>query len=223
MMNNTTKLTQRDLLDDRNILSAVMEQQEKRKPRKFVPSTPLNPIISPNINQKNSTNLLELPDYYINSAVIDSAFTEEFRVPYAEGSRVPSHQQVRINEQNKNIGLILNKQYKPQKIVPEEELGTYAGLDEIITTPMEIKPMRPKIIKSEPEPVFMKPQKISNARVHSTEPTDIKKEFMEFREKIKEQDTAREQTIKRTYKYPLKQIKKVDTLLEHLSQIIENE
>lgn len=218
-MNNTTKLTPRDLLDDRNILSVVMEQQEKRKSRKFVPSTPLNPVIFPTPKQIKSNTLLDLPEYYINSAVIDSAFTEVNKNPYDNGVRVPSHQQVRINEQNKNIGLILNKQYKPQKIVATDELGSYSNLDDIITTPMEITPLRPKVIK--PEPIPVRPERVSYARGHSTEEVDIKKEFIEFRNKIKDQDVLNEEKIKTTYKYPLKQLKKRDPLLEHLSQIME--
>ena len=221
-MTNTTKLTQEQLLDDSDIESAIMGQQPKRT-RKFVPSTPLNPTIFTAPKQNKPTSLLDLPEYYINSAVIDSSFTEAFKVPYQSGTRVPSHQQVRTAERNRNIGLILNKQYTPQKIISETELGTYAGIDEIITAPMEIKPIRPRIIKPEPEPVFIKPEKISRARVYSPEPFDIKKEFIEFREKMTPQDLIREEKIKTVYKYPLKQLKKKDTLLEHLSKIIEEE
>jgi len=221
-MTNTTKLTQRQLLDNRGILSAIMEQQPKRK-KEFITSTTLNPIIFPSYKRNERPSILDDSQFSTHPAVVDSAYIEAFKKNediYEDGIRVPSHRQVRTNERNRNIGLVLNKQYEtPRKYIPETELGTYASLDEIITAPMELEYKKPKVSK----PIPIKRENISRSMTPLIEEIDIKKEFMAFRNKTKPLDSLREENIKKQYKYPLKHLKKQDMLLEHLSQIIEEE
>jgi len=223
-MNNTTKLTQRQLLDDRGILSAVMAQQDEKRKKKFTMKEPLNPEIFKSAPIELPKSLSDLDQDYVNPAIIDTAFMDAFRYNknYEDidlaGPRAPSHKQEMINERNRRLQSVMAKTYISKK---QEDEGYYPFLDEIIFSPIKDETIKPKPIRIEPDPI--QPVKLSRARIHSNERVDIKKEFDEFRKNITKKDFNKESILKKTYKYPLKQLKKRDTLLEHLAEIMEND
>ena len=223
-MNNTTKLTQRQLLDDRGILSAVMAQQDEKRKKKFTMKEPLNPEIFKSSPIESPKSLLDLEHNYVNPAVIDTSFMDTFKRNKnyegidLVGSRVPSHKQEMINERNRRLQSVITKTYNIKK---QEDEGFYPFLDEIIFSPIKDETIKLKPIKIESEPI--QPVKISRARIHSNEQFNIKKEFDKFRENVNSKDIAKDTLIKQTYKYPLKQLKKKDDLLEHLAEIMEED
>jgi len=204
-----TRVSQSELLDQSDILDAVMGQQDK-KTTKHIPPTSFNPIIFPKENRVAPNSLLSLPQDYANSAVIDTSFMDAFRYNKdyegidIVGPRVPSHKQERMNEQIRNIEKINAGTYVPhsRKEIPEEEM--YPFLDKMMLSPINPKVIQP-IIDIEP----VKRPKISRERVHSNEKFDIKQELNEYAKIRPKPSPINKSIIKKTFKKPEMHIRKL--------------